>query len=99
VAKISSRFRKLGDEDYEDTDEIDKEKVELFTVQGTSGTTAEDSGNPGVVHLSSYPNFSRDLPRLISRKTYHYRVKRTNQHIIRRSLLNFTTIYHLMISW
>ncbi|KAG2378315.1 hypothetical protein C9374_008458 [Naegleria lovaniensis] len=100
MKKIRKFFRALGDEDYEDYDEIEEEKIELATKASpiiSSGSQDGDSSNP--VHLSAFKFCIRDLPRLISRKNNHYRVKRKNQHIIKSSLVDITSIYHILISW
>ena len=100
IKRIKEAFRKFKeDDDYEDVDDVREEKVELSTSKTNEDIHHNSSGGTGPVHLSSYPTFVRDLPRLVSRKTNHYRVRRKNQHVIRSSLLNLTSVYHLLISW
>nr|CAG4716783.1 unnamed protein product [Naegleria fowleri] len=99
--KIRQFFRALGDEDYEDYDEIEEEKIELATKASpmVTNNSSESNNSSTPVHLSAFKFFIRDLPRLVSRKNNHYRVRRKNQHIIKSSLLDFTSIYHVLISW
>ena len=107
IKKLKKLLNEFRDEDYEDEDDLLEEKVELINrmeraselgAAAVSYANSTDTMNP--VHLSAYTKmFSRDLPRLVSRKTNHYRVKRKNQHILRSSLLNLTSTYHLLISW